>query len=91
MAKKMSAEERAKALINEDFQEDPNAPYQDDSDVVDAANSALHSAGNLQRQTHRQMFNKDQEANDAQIKAQDEQAMAEAKQARAKALANKKK
>lgn len=57
MAKKMSDAERARALLEQDYQENPDAPYQEDQGVIDAANKAFHSAGEMQRQTHRQMFN----------------------------------
>jgi len=70
-------------MIDQDFQEDPNAPYQQDPEVVDAANQALHSAGNMQRQTYKQMGDKSQ----AEQTAKEEEAY---KQMKAKALAKKK-
>ena len=84
MAKMMTAEEKARAMVNQDFQENPNAPYQQDQEVVDAENSALHSAGNLQRQTYKQAGDKSQ----AEQTAKEEEMY---KAAKAKALAAKKK
>ena len=61
----------AQDAVNADFQEDPNAPYQEDPAVIDQMNQLLHTSGNLQRQTSRQMFNKDMAKQDAERKKKD--------------------
>lgn len=83
MAKNKDAYAKARAMVEQDFQEDPNAPYQEDQGAIDAANSALHTAGNMQRQTYKQMG----DASQAEQTAKEE---ADYQKKKAEALAKKK-